>query len=120
MTSLFGDIANPLDTINPGGSNYGNVDTGLPSFITNIITLIVVAAGLYAFFNLMFAGFTYITSAGDQKKIEAALLSINNSLLGLVVMVGAAAITGVVSYVLFGSATAILSPKITGPGSYLP
>lgn len=116
MATLFGDIQNPLETINPGG--YGDVNTGLPSFITNIITVIFVAAGLYAFFNLMIAGFTYITSAGDAKKLEAALYSINMSLVGLVIMVGAAAITGVVSYVLFGSATAILSPQIIGPGSY--
>jgi len=40
------------------------------------------------------------------------------SLIGLVVMVAAAAVTGVVSYLLFGSATAILSPSITGPGKF--
>ncbi|MFH1244819.1 MAG: hypothetical protein V1487_04600 [bacterium] len=116
MANLFGDIDNPLKTLNPGG--YDNVNTGLPSFITNIVTFVMIGAGLYAFFNLMFAGFTYITSAGDQKKLEAAVSSINMSLMGLVVMVAAAAITSIVSYLLFGSATAILSPKITGPGSF--
>ena len=65
----------------------------------------------------MIAGFSYVTSAGDTKKIEAATAQINMSLIGLVVMVAAAAVTGIVSYLLFGSATAILSPKITGPGS---
>ena len=39
------------------------------------------------------------------------------SLIGLVIMVGAAAITGIISYLLFGSATAILQPTITGPGN---
>jgi hypothetical protein len=66
----------------------------------------------------MFAGFTYITANGDAKKLQAAVTSINMSLLGLIIMVGAAAITGVVSFVLFGDATAILSPNIIGPGSY--
>ncbi len=116
MAGLLGDpINNPLQTINPGG--YQDV-TDLPRFISNVTTIIFAGAGIYAFFNLIFAGFTYITSAGDQKKIEAAVTSINMSLIGLVVMVGAAALTGVISYVLFGSATAILSPKITGPGSF--
>jgi hypothetical protein len=110
--SLLGEpINNPL-------TNYGNVDVGLPKFISNILTIVFVGAGLYAFFNLMFAGFTYITAAGDQKKIEAAVYSINMSLIGLIVMVAAAAVTGIVSYILFGSATAILSPKIIGPGSF--
>ena len=109
--STFGTINSPL-------TGYGNLNTGLPQFITNVVTIIFAAAGLFAFFNLMFAGFTYITSNGDQKKLEGALNSINMSLVGLVVMVGAAAITGIVSYLLFGSATAILSPSIKGPGSY--
>lgn len=110
--SVLGNpINNPL-------TNYGNVNTGLPAFITNVITIIFAAAGLFAFFNLMIAGFSYISAAGDSKKIEAATYSINMSLTGLVVMVAAAAVTGIISYLLFGSATAILSPTIKGPGSY--
>jgi len=104
--------------INPPVSNYKSVEVGLPAFITNIITIVFVAAGLYAFFNLMIAGFSYITAAGDEKKIMAATQSINMSLIGLVVMVAAAAVTGIISYLLFGSATAILSPSITGPGKF--
>lgn len=110
-SSTFGTIKSPI-------TGYSSVGTGLPSFITNVVTVIFAAAGLFAFFNLMIAGFSYITAAGDTKKIEAATYSINMSLIGLVVMVGAAAITGIISYLLFGSATAILSPTITGPGSY--
>lgn len=105
------------ETIKPPVTSYGDVGTGLPDFISNIITIIFAAAGLFAFFNLMIAGFSYISAAGDEKKILAATQSINMSLIGLVVMVAAAAVTGVVSYLLFGDATAILSPNITGPGS---
>lgn len=108
------------ETIQSPLKGYGSVEssTGISAFISNIITIIFVAAGLFAFFNLVIAGFSYITSAGDAKKIEAATYSINMSLIGLVVMVAAAAVTGIVSYLLFGSATAILSPSITGPGSF--
>lgn len=111
MAGVFGSIDNPV-------TEYGSVNTGLPSFVSNVITVIFVAAGLYAFFNLMIAGFNYITASGDTKKIETALYSINMSLVGLLIMVGAAAITGIVSLVLFGDATAILSPQITGPGTF--
>lgn len=108
------------DTINQPVKSYGSVESslGLSTFISNVITIIFAAAGLFAFFNFMTAGFSYITAGGDSKKIEAATASINMSLIGLVVMVGAAALTGIVSYLLFGSATAILSPSITGPGSF--
>ena len=110
MAGTFGTIDSPI-------KGYGAVGTGLPTFITNVITIIFAAAGLFAFFNLMIAGFSYITAAGDTKKIEAATYSINMSLIGLVVMVGAAALTGIISYLLFGNAGAILSPTITGPGN---
>ena len=108
------------ETIKSPVKSYGSVESamGISAFISNIITIIFVAAGLYVFFNLMIAGFSYITAAGDEKKIMAATASINSSLIGLVVMVTAAAVTGIVSYLLFGSATAILSPSITGPGSF--
>jgi hypothetical protein len=110
-------MASTFGTINPPVSGYQDVNVGLPNLITNVITIVFAAAGLYAFFNLMIAGFSYITAGGDEKKITAATYSINMSLIGLVVMVAAAAVTGIVSYFLYGSATAILSPNITGPGS---
>mgnify|MGYP001587062161 FL=1 len=112
MAGTFGTIDNPFPD-----TGYGSVGSGLPLFITNSIKLIFIAGGLWAFFNLMFAGFTYITAAGDEKKIQAATTSINMSLLGLVIMVAAAAITGIISYILFGDAAYILKPNITGPGT---
>ena len=111
----FGNIENPLQTLNSSG--YGSVESGLPSFISNITTVVLIAGGLYAFFNLMVAGITYITAGGDSKKLEGAVTAINMSLLGLIILVGAVAITGVISYILFGDATLILKPKIFGPGS---
>ena len=112
MPSLLGQpIKNPV-------TSYGSVNTGLPSFISNVVTIIFAAGGLWAFFNLMIAGFSYISAGGDEKKIAAATNSINMSLIGLIIMVGAAAVTGIISYLLFGSATAILAPSIKGPGSF--
>lgn len=115
MLGIFGTIDNPL----PAGS-YGGVGTGLPDFIGNVVKIIFIAGGLFAFFNLMIAGITYITAGGDKQKIENALYSINMSLIGLVILVAASIVTGIVSYLLYGSATAILQPSITGPGTYTP
>lgn len=116
--AVFGNIENPLNTVSPGG--YGGVGSGLPNFISNVVKIIFIAGGLYAFFNLMIAGITYITAAGDKQKIEKALYSINMSLIGLIIMVAASILTGIVSYLLYNDPTAILNPTITGPGSYTP
>lgn len=113
--ATFGDIENPLTQV--GSAGYGDVGTGLPSFITNVVTVIFIAGGLFAFFNLIFAGFNYLSAGGDKTKLEKALSSINMSLVGLVVMVSAGIVTGIISFLLFGSATAILAPTIKGPGT---
>lgn len=113
--STFGQINNPLSTLSKNG--YGSVESGLPLFISNVTTVILIAGGIYAFFNLIIAGFTYISSSGDSKKLEGVVNSINMSLIGLVIMVSAVVITGIISFVLFGDATLILKPKIFGPGS---
>jgi|SRR3989339_141854 len=117
MPSFFGDIQNPITQVNPGASVYENASGGLPVFINNIVKVILVGGGLFAFFNLIFAGFTYITANGDQKKLEAAVSSINMSILGLTVMVAAGIITGIVSFILFGDPLAIMQPTILGPGN---
>jgi len=115
MASMFGKVTNPLDQVGSGG--YGDVGSGLPLFISNVLKVIFIGAGIFAFLNLIFAGFLYMNAGGDKQKIEKATMSINMSLLGLVVMVAAGVITGIISFLLFGSATAILKPTIVGPGS---
>ena len=114
MASTFGTVTNPLAKV---GSGYSDVSTGLPNFISNTIKVLFIAGGIYAFFNFIFAGFTYMTANGDKQKLENAISSINMSLLGLVVMVAASIITGIISFLLYGDAGAILKPIITGPGS---
>lgn len=115
MASMFGKVTNPLTEINPEG--YGELGSGLPLFISNALKIVFIGAGLFAFLNLVFAGFLYMGANGDKQKVEKATLSINMSLMGLLVMVAAGVLTGIISFLLFGSATAILKPNIVGPGT---
>jgi hypothetical protein len=115
--ATFGSITNPLATVG-GGAGYGSVEASLPLFLSNIIRLITIAGGIYALFNIIFAGFTYITAGGDTKKLESAVSSINMSVLGLVVMVASIAISAVLGWILFGNPGAIINPTIYGPGAF--
>lgn len=110
LFQFFGTIAPPpgVDQYNVGGQ------IGLILFISNIIRLITVIAGVWALFNLIFAGFTYVTSANDAKGIETAWKSIYMSLIGLMIIVGSFTITAIVSYLLFGDASYILDPTLIG------
>lgn len=114
MASSLGDINNPLQTV--GG--YGDVNPGLPDFISNVIKLILVAGGIFVLFNALFAGFQYMTANGDQSKLEKAASMINMSLMGLIVMAAATVLTGVISWLLFGDPRVIIQPNIYGPGSF--
>lgn len=124
MASPFGTIKNPLTTINPNGygdlTGAGGAAGGLIDFISNILQLITVVAGLFAFINIILAGFIYISSGSDPKKTSEALMKINMSLVGLVVIVGSYAIAAIVGTILYGSAGAILQPTIYGPGTLAP
>ena len=109
--AIFGNIENPLS----GG--YGSVEEGLVPFLSNVLKLIAVAGGLFALINLVFAGIQYIGSSGDPQKTSQAWAKIYLSLIGLIVIVGSYALAAILGLLLFGSADAILSPTIYGPGS---
>lgn len=85
---------------------------GPVNFLNAILRLIFLAAGLYAFFNLIIAGFQFITAGGDPKGIENAWNKIWQSLLGLIILVSSFVLAAVFGWLLFGDPTAILKPKI--------
>lgn len=105
---VIGNVTNPL----PGA--YKSTG-GFGLFFSNVLRLVFVAAGIYAFINFIIAGFQYMTAAGDAKALSAAWDRIWQTLLGLVILVGSFAITAVLSQLFFGSPTYILNPTISGP-----
>ena len=114
MDNIFGTINQP-----PGVSTYctnkghaSDVACGLIPFLSNIVKFIIVIGGLYAFFNIIMAGYGFLSAGDDPKKMAAAWAKIWQSLLGLLIVAGAFVITAIVSYLVFGNTTAILNPQI--------
>lgn len=109
QTNPFGTITNPLPagSLGPGG--------GLISLLNNIIRLIFVISGIYAFMQILLAGFGFIHAGGDSKKIEQSWNSIWQSMLGLIIIISSIAVAALIGLLLFGDATAILNPKVYGP-----
>ncbi len=105
---LIGTITNPITAY--GDLPYATV------FLSNVIRLITIAAGLYAFINFVLGGVSFISSAGNPEKISSAWQKIYQSIIGLIVVVLAFAFAALMGLLLFGDATAILQPSITGPG----
>lgn len=111
---------NPFGQINLGNEfkPYGDLASpgkGIILLFTNVIRIVFVVAGVWAFINFIIAGFQYMTAAGDTKALNAAWARIWQSLVGLILIVGSFALAGLFGYLIFGDAGFILNPKIYGP-----
>lgn len=114
LQGTFGTIKNPVEKLSGGG--YGDV-TDLPMFISNIVRVITIGAGIFALINFVAAGINYISAGGDEEKISNSWNMILNSIYGLLIIAMAFILTGLISWLLFKDASIILKPTIYGPGS---
>ncbi|MBU1104286.1 hypothetical protein L6255_04020 [Candidatus Parcubacteria bacterium] len=88
MTTNYGNL-------NPVGYFGSAIKTG--QFVSVIITVITVVAGLYFLVNLAMGGLSYATSAGDEKELAKARKTLSNALLGFLLVVSSYFISGYVA-----------------------
>lgn len=73
---------------------------GIAFLIGRLYTLALVIAGLAFFAYLIIGGIRWLLSGGDKAALDAARNTIVNALVGLVIVVGAYAITKIVEVTL--------------------
>lgn len=105
----FGTISAPSPL-----AQFGDVATGggLGNFLNIILKVMIVGAGIYALFNFIIAGYTFLSAGGDSKKVEAAWAKIWQSAIGLAFAAGAFVLAAIFGKLIFGEWDFILSPKI--------
>ncbi len=111
MLSLFQVIG----TIPPPSplAKFGPVQAGgIGTFINLLVDIIIVAAGLYALFNLLLAGYAFMSAGDDPKKMAAAWGKIYQTVLGLVVVAGAFVLAAIFGWLIYGNFNALLKPSI--------
>ncbi|HUV46884.1 MAG TPA: hypothetical protein VMW29_02000 [Candidatus Bathyarchaeia archaeon] len=114
-----------IGTINPPSwlEKHGSLEVGgeggfgLINFLSNVLRLISVVAGLWALVNLLLAGIGFISSAGDSEKVSQASSKIWQTLMGLVVIAMAYTLAAIIGWIFFGNAGMIINPKVYGPGT---
>lgn len=109
VIGLIGSITNPL----PAYGSYLSATV----FLSNIIRLITIAAGVFAMVNFVLAGIGYIQSAGNPEGVQRAWQKIYMSVIGVSVIILSFAFAALLGQLLYGDVNAILKPKITGPGA---
>lgn len=111
--------ANSIGTIDqPPGvdryiSNFGSqTDNALLFFISRLLRLSTILAGVWALFTFMYAGYMYITSKGDSGVHQKVRDLVTMSVLGLAFIVFSYTIAGLISLIFFGDAGFILNPTL--------
>lgn len=113
--SVFGKVDAP-----PGVQQYndqvgGENGIGLILFMSNLIRIATIIAGIIVFVNFILAGYSYISSDGSAKVNEEVKNKLTYSVIGLLLIVASYTIIAIISLLLFGRADFILNPTITGP-----
>jgi len=118
--SKFLSLDNPFGTVTApqGVQKYaGGTLAGLPIFINNILKTLIIGAGIFTLFNLVIAGYGFLSAGDDPKKVAGAWAKIWQSLMGLAFAAGAFVLAAIFGQLIFGDANAILQIKIFGPGT---
>lgn len=119
MISAFGPITNPFPSINPllaPTSAYltGASGEGLILLFNNLLKLVIVVAGIYAFVNIISAGYGMLASQ-EPKEIAKAWAKLYQSMIGLLIIAGSFVLAAVFGWIIFGDATILLKPQLFGP-----
>lgn len=83
-----------------GATGAAAVGAPIVEFISNFLGFITGLAGIMFLIYLIFAGLSWVSSGGDKGKVEAARNQMTQAALGLVVVIAAYSIAGVVGRVL--------------------
>lgn len=116
IAQVFGNVEPP-----PGVKKYSQGEIGgLSIFINNLLKLLIVGAGIYALFNLVLAGYAFMSSGDDPQKKAAAWAKIWQTMMGLAFAAGAFVLAAIFGKIIFDDAGALLNLKIFGPTPSLP
>ncbi len=100
-------LAESLGTFSPpseaysAGSEAGDMAlTNLESFISNIIGFLTILGGIFFIVYFLIGGLTWITAGGDSGKVGKARNQMIQGVIGLVVVVAAYSIIGIVGNII--------------------
>lgn len=96
-------LAGPVDRLNDVATNgtYAAADENSMSEIVGIIiSALLSLLGVIFIVLIIYAGFNWMTAAGDSAKVDKAKDTLFRAVIGLIIVVGAYAIWGFISNIL--------------------
>jgi len=111
-SAIIGGVEPPVAVQNINSASGGEI--GLIFFLSRMIRFGTIVAGIFVIWNFVAAGFTYISSAGNADAHVKVRDKITWSVIGILVIVSAYTIAGIIGLVYFKDPTFILNPQIEG------
>ena len=101
MLTLAGTAVDPSELLQETGSEAGfevrdDGQSQLTSFIGRIINVMLSVLGIIFFVLLVYGGFLWMTSAGNDDKVKKAKTLITDAVIGLIIILAAYAISSFV------------------------
>lgn len=109
---VIGNVTPPVAITNwsaESSTTFGGI-----AFLSTLIRLITIVAGIFVMFNFVAAGFKYVTSMGNTSVNMEVRDKLLFSVIGLLIIVSAYTIAGLIGLIFFGDAAFILRPTLTG------
>ncbi len=100
-----------------GSIAWGTANATLPEMAGRVINVALSLLGLIFLGHALYAGFKWMTARGDEKAVTEAKDTIKNSVIGLIIVIGAFALTTFVMGQL-GSITEGATPPPPPIGDY--
>ena len=89
------DAKTDLETVG-GAIGTDATSNSLPELIGNIIAVLLSVLGIIFVVLVVYAGFLYLTAAGEDDKVKTAKKLLSQSIIGLIIIVAAYAIANFV------------------------
>lgn len=98
---LLAQVAHPMPAITGSGVQPGGDGVSvLESIISKAIGLLTFVAVIFFVIQIILAGYAFISSQGDEKKMESARSRLTNGILGLTVVVLALGVGSLIAHLL--------------------
>lgn len=110
---MYNQLAQSFGTVNPPPqlAGYGtDPSSAIGKLIQYAIWLLIIGGAIYALFNLLLAGYAFMSAGDDSKAVAGAWAKIWQTMLGLAVTAGAFVLAAIFSQIIFGDFTFILNP----------
>lgn len=96
----IGEGLTPISPYQEGSADNATVLTNLETIISNVLGLLTVLAGLFFVMIFFLAAFKWLSAGGDSSKVQKARDEMVQAVLGLVVIVAAYGIIGIIGTIV--------------------